>query len=102
MHITYTLRGNCATCYLKGELDHHNAQQARRELDALLRDPAVRHLHLDLCELQFMDSSGIGMILGRYKKIRDRGGRMVLLHTQPAVDRVLELSGIYQLMEKEG
>jgi len=102
MHISYTLRGSSATAYLKGELDHHSAQQARKELDTLLRDPAIRNLRLELSELTFMDSSGIGMILGRYKKIRDRGGRLTVAGTQPAVDRVLQLSGIYQLMDKEG
>jgi len=101
MNITYTVRGSTATAFLQGELDHHAAQEARRQLDLILRDPGIRQLRLELSELDFMDSSGIGMILGRYKKLRDRGGKLVLMRMKPSVNRVLELSGIYQLMEKD-
>ena len=102
MHIRSSTRGDTATVSLRGELDHHSALSARRELDLLLRDPAIRNLNLELSELEFMDSSGIGLILARYRKVRDRGGRMRLLSPRPAVDQVLALSGVYQLMEKEG
>ena len=52
---------------LAGELDHYCAQSVRRDLDRLIADPSVRWLILDFTMLQFMDSSGIGVILGRYR-----------------------------------
>ena len=55
---------------LDGELDHFCAQSVRRELDGMLRDPTVRQLILDFSGLTFMDSSGIGVILGRYRVLR--------------------------------
>lgn len=60
---------------LDGELDHFCAQSIRRQLDEMLADPSVRYLVLDFDKLTFMDSSGIGVILGRYRILRDRGGK---------------------------
>ena len=66
--------GDSVIVRLAGELDHYCAQSVRRDLDAMIADPSVRRLILDFTRLQFMDSSGIGVILGRYRQMRDRGG----------------------------
>lgn len=58
---------------IDGELDHFCAQSVRRDLDALLLDRSIRTLILDFSSLTFMDSSGIGVVLGRYRLLRDRG-----------------------------
>ncbi len=79
---------------LSGELDHCCAQSVRRELDGLLADPAVRTLVLDFSTLQFMDSSGIGVILGRYRILRDRGGQVAVCHMNPHIARIFHMSGM--------
>lgn len=79
---------------LAGELDHCCAQSVRRELDALIADASIRALILDFTTLQFMDSSGIGVILGRYRQLRDRGGQMAVIHMNPQVARIFHMSGM--------
>lgn len=90
---------------LAGELDHYCAQSVRRELDRLIADSTIRLLVLDFSRLQFMDSSGIGVILGRYRQLRDRGGQVGVIHMNPHIRRIFRMSGmdrvIRQLDEQE-
>lgn len=90
---------------LAGELDHYCAQSVRRELDRLIADPGVRLLVLDFTHLQFMDSSGIGVILGRYRQLRDRGGQVGVIHMNTHIARIFRMSGmdrvIHQLDRQE-
>ncbi len=83
---------------LDGELDHCCAQSIRRQLDEMLADTAVRYLVLDFEKLTFMDSSGIGVILGRYRILRDRGGRMAVCHMSPHVARLFHMSGMDRII----
>jgi stage II sporulation protein AA (anti-sigma F factor antagonist) len=84
---------------LKGELDHHHAAEIREFLDEKLKDPSIRHLILDLQSLHFMDSSGIGVFIGRYKTISKRGGQVCITNISPHLDRMLELSGLYRILK---
>lgn len=86
------------TVYLSGELDHCCAQSIRRELDALISDSAVRHLILDMKQMSFMDSSGIGVILGRYRALSQRGGMVSVKNMNPQVRRIFLLSGMQQVI----
>ncbi len=90
---------------LAGELDHYCAQSVRRDLDKLIADPSVRWLILDFTTLQFMDSSGIGVILGRYRQLRDRGGQLGVIRMNPHIQRIFHMSGmdrvIHQLDRQE-
>ena len=90
---------------LAGELDHYCAQSVRRDLDKLIADPSVRWLILDFTTLQFMDSSGIGVILGRYRQLRDRGGQLGIIRMNPHIQRIFHMSGmdrvIHQLDRQE-
>ena len=81
-----------------GELDHFCAQSVRRDLDALLLDRSVRTLILDFSSLTFMDSSGIGVVLGRYRLLCLRGGSVALMHLTPQVRRIYDLSGMAQII----
>lgn len=85
--------------YLEGELDHCSAQNIRRLLDGCIRDGDVKNMILDMERLAFMDSSGIGVILGRYKQIKDKGGRMMVRNMNRQVERVFRLSGMNQVIE---
>lgn len=83
---------------LRGELDHHTADVVRFKMeDAILRG-RCDHVVLSLKDLQFMDSSGLGVILGRYKLVKSRGGRMVVSDIQTGVKRLFELSGLFKIL----
>ncbi|AWB45063.1 anti-sigma F factor antagonist [Paenibacillus sp. CAA11] len=83
---------------LHGELDHHMADSVRMQLDEEIARGRCRHLILSLESLQFMDSSGLGVILGRYKLIKQRGGQMVVCHAAAPVYRLFEMSGLFKIM----
>ena len=84
---------------LKGELDHCSAQSIRRELDRLIDDPGVKKLVLDMEEMTFMDSSGIGVILGRFRALSLRGGTVAVKNMNPQVEKVFLLSGMNQVIK---
>lgn len=88
------------TARIKGELDHHSAAQARAQLDALIADKRIRELRLDLKGLTFMDSSGLGVILGRYRVIVGRGGKMSIGGANRSIERILRMAGIYALVDR--
>ncbi|MFE6076133.1 anti-sigma F factor antagonist [Paenibacillus sp. NPDC057886] len=90
---------------LSGELDHHTADMVRMQMDEAIQRRQCEHLILSLKDLQFMDSSGLGVILGRYKLIKNKGGKMVVCDVNPPVYRLLEMSGLFKIMpiyENEG
>ncbi|GIP41723.1 anti-sigma F factor antagonist [Paenibacillus sp. J45TS6] len=83
---------------LTGELDHHTADVVRMQMDEAIQKQQCKHLVLSLQDLQFMDSSGLGVILGRYKLIHHKGGKMVISGANPAVHRLLDMSGLFKIM----
>ncbi|MGI6005785.1 MAG: STAS domain-containing protein [Christensenellales bacterium] len=88
------------TVALRGELDHHCAATVRDKLDALIMDPQIKVLTLDLKHLTFMDSSGIGVIIGRYKHLKGRGGRMQVKNVNAQIDRIMTLAGLYRIVKR--
>ena len=97
----YTQNGNL---YVKlcGELDEHHSAYARMTLDLLTDSKSLQRLYIDMSDLTFMDSTGIGVLIGRYKKLKPRGIPIFIQSPPPAVDKVLGLSGIYNIMIKAG
>ena len=85
---------------IETELDQRAAAQIRGELDGLLRDPMIRHLVLDLSGITFMDSSGIGLIIGRYKLLAKRGGSVSVKNADARVNRIFEMSGLYRIVDR--
>lgn len=82
-----------------GELDLASAPEFRRVIDSELEEwEGVREIVLNLARVTFVDSSGLGAILGRYKRIQQRQGRMVLVEVPAPVQRLLEFSGIFKLI----
>lgn len=86
---------------LKGELDHHTAEQLRQQVESAIEKHNIQHIILNLEELHFMDSSGLGVILGRYKQIQKKKGEMIICAISPAVKRLFELSGLFKIMKVE-
>ena len=95
----YERKKGTVTVHLTGELDHCSAQSIRRELDALIAEPGVKTLVLDLQDMPFMDSSGIGVILGRYRTLRERGGGVAVKNMNLQVEKVFTLSGMRQVIQ---
>lgn len=89
------------TVALSGELDHHNAAALRTRIDALLQDRSIRELVFDMRAVTFMDSSGIGIILGRYRTMSERGGGVSIQNANKYVERMLKMAGLSSLLKKQ-
>lgn len=100
MELNATRKGQRLTVQLQGELDHHNAQSVRNALDAMIADPAIYELQLDMSGVHFMDSSGLGVILGRYRALAARGGKLIVSGVSTPIDRIFRMSGLYALVER--
>jgi stage II sporulation protein AA (anti-sigma F factor antagonist) len=90
--------GNILIVEVTGELDHHTAPTLKGEIEEELKKGVVRHVILSLNELSFMDSSGLGVILGRYKELSKWQGRMLVFGLQPAVEKMFRLTGLNRLI----
>ncbi|PJW17459.1 anti-sigma F factor antagonist [Geobacillus sp. WSUCF-018B] len=86
---------------LSGELDHHTAEELREQVTDVLENRGIRHIVLNLRQLTFMDSSGLGVILGRYKQIKNVGGQMVVCAVSPTVKRLFDMSGLFKIIHFE-
>jgi stage II sporulation protein AA (anti-sigma F factor antagonist) len=84
---------------LIGELDHHQSARVRQTLDNLLTQE-IRLLELDLSGLSFMDSSGIGVLIGRYKILQRRGGGVRVVRSNPQVDRLMKMAGLDTIFDR--
>ena len=87
---------------IAGEIDHHSAGQIRETIDSEIERKRVKNLVFDFDRVTFMDSSGIGVIIGRYKQVRAQGGKTLIIRAKPQVERLLEISGIKKIIETNG
>jgi len=83
-----------------GELDHHQAERLRTQIDSAFEKSSCRHILLNMSDVSFMDSSGIGMIIGRYKKAEMRGGRLVLSGMSEGIARLYDISGLSKIVSR--
>lgn len=97
---SYELKRGTLTVWLSGELDDRMAARIREEIDALMDDCRVRRLVFDVSRLDFMDSSGIGLIIGRYKRLSKRGGSVAVADPGRRIDQLFRMSGVYQVVER--
>lgn len=95
----YQVQENCLTIFLPHELDHHNAEAIRKESDHLIDRNHIRYVIFDFARTNFMDSSGIGVIMGRYKRIYMLGGEVCAVHTNERMRKILTMSGITKIMQ---
>ncbi len=83
---------------LEGEIDHHSAVATRGEIDRMIYEGRPRRLELELSQIGFMDSSGLGLVMGRYALVRDLGGEMAVINPSPAIMRIFKLAGMDRLI----
>ena len=99
MEIKVTVKRKTLTVGLCGELDHHTAKEVRDLIENMIKNSQIKNLVFDFSDLSFMDSSGIGMIMGRYKKIRTLGGKVAAFGVNAQILRIMEMSGIDKIIK---
>jgi stage II sporulation protein AA (anti-sigma F factor antagonist) len=87
---------------INGDIDHHSVKKIREEIDKRINSFMPLCVYLDLGSVDFMDSSGLGLILGRYALVKDIGGRLVLTNPSRRIKKILTLAGIERIIEIEG
>ena len=85
---------------LSGELDEHNAFKTRITLDDIFSKPNFEQVIIDLSELEFMDSTGIGVLVGRYKKLKERNIPIFICNPSSHAERIFKMTGLYDIMPK--
>ena len=85
------------TACLEGEIDHHTARAIREEIDKTASDTKCSLLLLDFSQVTFMDSSGIGLVMGRFKLMTELEGELRVVNTPPHITKVMRLAGIQKL-----
>ena len=93
-------RNGALVLRLIGELDHHSADSVRDAADAAIAGDNVRQVVFDLTYMSFMDSAGIGVLLGRYKQLARRRIPVYIAHPADVVDRILRMSGVYKVIKR--
>lgn len=98
LQIDWEARQHSLVVRLRGDFDMVGADRFRTEVDALLTEDPFDHLCVDLNGITFVDSSGIGALLGRYRRLQSGGGTMSLVGAPVAVQGMLDLSGILRVI----
>ena len=95
------VEGRVMTVGLRGEIDHHSAVELRRGLDELICTHRPSILRLDVSGIEFMDSSGLGLMMGRYALLKRLGGELILVSPGAAVLRMVRLAGMERIVRIE-
>lgn len=98
LDISVHIKNKTLIVALRGELDHHSAKEVTDMVEEVIKNRGVRNLIFDFSSLSFMDSSGIGVVVGRYKLISAMGGSVAIVSSTKIVDRLLNMSGISKLI----
>ncbi len=89
------------TAYISGEIDHHNAAGLREKIDEAVENFWPEVLILDFGGVTFMDSSGIGLVMGRYKLMKNLSGRIMIENAPKNIKKVMRMAGIEKLLFEE-
>lgn len=95
---SYDIYDDCLVIRLNTELDHHSALEIRKSADKLIDRMRIQNIIFDFSNAYFMDSAGIGVIMGRYKKVGFQGGKTAVTNVNPSIDRILRISGLYKII----
>jgi stage II sporulation protein AA (anti-sigma F factor antagonist) len=101
LSIQFESKNHVLLVRLSGELDHHTSEELKEKWQNELAKGDIKHVVVNMETLSFMDSSGLGVMLGRYKEIKERSGEMVVCSISPAVRRLFELSGLFKIVRLE-
>lgn len=99
MYLEFNRIGDKLIVYMTGELDHHSAEEVRNKIDDRIDREKLNKLIMNFSGVTFMDSSGIGVVIGRYKKLLPRNGVVCVAQVKEPVKKVFELSGIFKIIK---
>ena len=101
MSVDITVNGEVTTAYLSGEIDHHSASAIRSAIDnaAELNMPSL--LILDFTRVSFMDSSGIGLVMGRYRNLQKYNAQLYIFNPNPLIKKMMHIGGMDRLAKIE-
>ena len=85
---------------IDGELDEHTSSYTREEMDKAFGSGIFKQIIIDLSELDFMDSTGIGVLIGRYKKMKDRNIPIYICNPSSHAEKIFKMTGLYDIMPK--
>jgi stage II sporulation protein AA (anti-sigma F factor antagonist) len=91
-------RGTTLIIKLMEDMDHHSAQYLRQKIDGELVKATVKNIVFDFSNVNFMDSSGIGVIVGRYKNVQKLNGRAAIVNANPKIMQIFEMSGVLKII----
>jgi len=94
------INGNTLIAEISGELDDHASKAIREKLDFALMKKEVKNIIFDLSEMTFMDSAGIGLLIGRYKQVKSRKGKTYIVIGQSNARKILKMSGVLNLFRE--
>ena len=80
------------------EIDHHSCEKIKKRADYEIQIHIPKKVIFDFCNVNYMDSSGIGMIIGRYKLISMFGGKTSMINVRPDIKKIFEMSGVLKLI----
>lgn len=101
MSVEIMVKGEVLTALLSGELDHHTAAAMREAIDEAIELNMPSLLVLDFGGISFMDSSGIGLVMGRYRNLAKRGASLHISGASPQIYKVMRLAGLERLATLE-
>ena len=99
MYFKFEKQKNILIITLGGELDHNSAEEVRVKIDDRIDRDNIEKVILNFSGVNFMDSSGIGAVLGRYKKLSNKGGVLCIAEPNKNVNRIFELAGLYKVIK---
>lgn len=99
MEITITTKDRILVVAINGDIDHHTATLIKERSEKEYTLNGSRDMILDFSDVSFMDSSGIGMIIGRYKNVESNGGRLVVFGASKNVSRIFTMSGLGKIIK---
>ncbi len=99
MELSYERKNKILIVRLLGELDHHSAEEIRVKIDSLLDTYDISTLILDFKNVTFMDSSGIGVVIGRHKKLQAKNGDTALVNIPNRAKTIFDLSGVFKIVK---
>ena len=97
MGVKVSFSGSTMTAFIEGDIDHHSAAGIREAIDAAIGEEKPKFLMLDFGGVSFMDSSGIGLIMGRFKAVSALNGKLKVINIPKNLERMIRLSGLAAL-----
>ena len=102
LELSYKRNGKSLSYFMPKELDHHIAQSLCRELDNLIESYQIKELILDFSQTEFMDSSGIGVVIGRHKTMKFHKGIVYVTQLGNRIETIFKAAGLFQIVKVKG